>query len=100
MNRRLRKSVHMNISKLEAAVADIATRLEALRIEIETAKACRDPFATHIYQSRRRFREEVRTDNKGGKHTERMVLQSYREAQRFGFEGSMDDWYRVLRCHK
>ena len=57
-------------------------------------KAERDPLASHIYVSRRHYRNV--NDTKSGKRREVTARLSFQTACDLGFRGSLDEWNRLM----
>jgi len=57
-------------------------------------KAERDPLASHIFVSRRDYRNV--NDTKDGKRCEMNPHLSFNTACELGFRGSLDDWERLM----
>jgi hypothetical protein len=59
-----------------------------------TAKAEHNPLASHIFVSRRRYRNIE--DTKSGKRREMTALSSFNIACDLRFRGSLDEWERLM----
>ncbi len=57
-------------------------------------KTERDPLASHIFVSRRDYRNV--NDTKGGKRREMNAHLSFNPACKLGFRGSLDEWERLM----
>jgi hypothetical protein len=57
-------------------------------------KAEQDPLASHIFVSRRNYRNV--NDTKSGKRRETMARLSFNTACDLGFRGSLDEWQRLM----
>jgi hypothetical protein len=57
-------------------------------------KAEHDPLASHIFVSRRNYRNA--NDTKSGKRRETMARLSFNTATELGFRGSLDEWNRLM----
>ena len=62
--------------------------------EIAAMKAEHDPLASHIFVSRRRYRNAA--DTKSGKRREMTARLSFNTACELGFRGSLDEWNRLM----
>ena len=71
--------LHLALQKLTEAIREVENELAAMKAE-------RDPLASHIFVSRRRYRSAH--DNKGGKHREVAARLSYNPACELGLRGS------------
>ena len=79
--------LHHALQKLSEAILDVENELAAM-------KADHDPLASHIFVSRRHYRNAH--DTKGGKRREVTARLSYNEACAIGFRGSFDEWERLM----
>jgi hypothetical protein len=61
---------------------------------IEEMQRDHDPLASHIFVSRRQYRNAHET--KGGKRREVAARISYNEACALGFRGGFDEWERLM----
>jgi hypothetical protein len=75
------------LARLRIAISDVETELGVLRAE-------RDPLASHIFVSRRRYRKAH--DTKGGKRREVNARLSFNTAVELGFRGSLHEWERLM----
>jgi hypothetical protein len=57
-------------------------------------KAEHDPLASHIFVSRRNYRNV--NDTKSGRRRETMARLSFDAACELGFRGSRDEWERLM----
>jgi hypothetical protein len=57
-------------------------------------RAEHDPLASHIFISRRHYRNV--NDTKGGKRREMNARVSFNTACELGFPGSLDEWKRLM----
>ncbi len=57
-------------------------------------KAGHDPLASHIFVSRRYYRNV--NDTKSGKRRETIARLSFNTACELGFRGSLDEWERLM----
>ena len=73
--------------KLTEAILEVENELAAM-------KADHDPLASHIFVSRRHYRNAH--DTKGGKRREVVARISYNEACELGFRGSFGEWERLI----
>src|SRR6266566_5125541 len=74
------------LERLTAAIRDVESELAAMKTE-------HDPLASHIFVSRRHYRNV--TDTKSGKRREMMARLSFNTACELGFLGSLDEWERL-----
>jgi septal ring factor EnvC (AmiA/AmiB activator) len=75
------------LQRLSAAIRDVETELTGLESE-------RDALASHIFVSRRRYRNAK--DTKSGKRSEINARLSFNTACELGFRGSLDEWERLM----
>jgi hypothetical protein len=75
------------LKRLTAAIRDVETELAAMKAE-------HDPLASHIFISRRHFRNAK--DTKSGKRREISARLSFNTACELGFRGSFDEWKRLM----
>jgi hypothetical protein len=75
------------LERLTAAIRDVETELAAM-------KAAHDPLASHIFISRRHYRNAK--DTKSGKRHEINARLSFNTACELGFRGSLDEWERLM----
>ena len=68
-------------------IRDVETELAAMKAE-------HDPLASHIFISRRHYRNAK--DTKGGKRREMNARLSFNTACELGFRGSLDEWERLM----
>jgi hypothetical protein len=65
-----------------------------VEFELAAMKAEHDPLASHIFVSRRSYRNV--NDTKSGKRREMMARLSFNTACELGFRGSLDEWERLM----
>ena len=75
------------LDRLTAAIRDVEAELAAVDGE-------HDPLASHIFISRRHYRNA--SDTKGGKRREVNARLSFNTACELGFRGSLDEWERLM----
>jgi len=75
------------LERLTAAIRDVESELAAMKAE-------QDPLASHIFVSRRYYRNV--NDTKSGKRREMMARLSFNTACELGFRGSLDEWQRLM----
>src|SRR5438874_9666986 len=76
----------VRISLRRAAIRDVESELAAMKAE-------HDPLASHIFVSRRHYRND--NDMKSGKRREMNARPSFNSACKLGFRGSLDEWERL-----
>jgi hypothetical protein len=75
------------LERLAAAIRDVESELAAMKTE-------HDPLASHIFVSRRHYRNV--SDTKSGKRREMTALSSFNTACELGFRGRLDEWERLM----
>jgi hypothetical protein len=75
------------LERLTAAIRDVESELAAMKAE-------QDPLASHIFVSRRHYRNI--NDTKSGKRREMMARLSFNTACELGFRGNLDEWQRPM----
>jgi hypothetical protein len=75
------------LERLTAAIRDVESELAAMKAE-------QDPLASHIFISRRSYRNL--NDTKSGKRREMTARLSFNTACELGFRGSLDEWERLM----
>jgi hypothetical protein len=79
--------LHDALQKLNEAIREVENELAAM-------KADHDPLASHIFVSRRNYRNA--NDTKSGKRREVKARVSFNTACELGFRGSLDEWERLM----
>lgn len=87
MNRIRSRQFHDALENLTKAIREV----EAV---VETIHAEHDPLASHIFISRRQYRNA--NDTKGGKRHQTNARLSFNTACELGFRGSLDEWERLM----
>ena len=78
--------LHDALGRLTVAIRDVESELAAMKAE-------HDPLASHIFVSRRNYRNV--NDTKSGKRREMTAL-SFNTACELGFRGGLDEWERLM----
>jgi hypothetical protein len=81
------RQLHNALEKLTKAIREVEAAVETMRAE-------HDPLASHIFLSRRHYRNA--NDTKGGKRREINAQLSFNTARELGFRGSLDEWERLM----
>ncbi len=84
----------VGIARLQDTLERLAKALRDVEIELAAMKAEHDPLASHIFISRRQYRNAK--DTKGGKHREINARLSFNTACELGFCGSLNEWERLM----
>src|SRR6266850_3247277 len=87
LNRMRSRQLHDTLEKLTKAIREVEAVIETMRTE-------HDPLASHIFISRRHYRNAH--DTKGGKRREINARLSFNTACELGFRGSLDEWQRLM----
>ena len=87
LNRMRSRQLHDALEKLTKAMREVEAVVETMRAE-------HDPLASHIFVSRRHYRNAK--DTKGGKRREINARLSFNTACELGFRGSLDEWERLM----
>ena len=81
------RQLHEALEKLTKAIREVEAVVETMRAE-------HDPLASHIFISRRHYRNAK--DTKEGKRGEINARLSFDTACELGFRGSLDEWERLM----
>jgi hypothetical protein len=83
----------MRASRLQDALEQLTAAIRDVESELAAMKAEHDPLASHIFVSRRYYRNV--NDPKSGKRREMTGRSSFNTACELGFRGSLDEWERL-----
>ena len=84
----------MRPNRLQNALTALGDAMREVNAAIEEMRREHDPLASHIFVSRRHYRNAH--DTKGGKRREVAARLSYGEACALGFRGNFDEWERLM----
>jgi hypothetical protein len=84
----------MGFARLQEALERLTKAMRDVETEVAAMKAEHDPLASHIFMSRRHFRNA--NDTKSGKRRETNARLSFDTACELGFRGSLDEWERLM----
>ena len=84
----------MRPNRLQNALATLGDAMLEVNAAIEEMRRDHDPLASHIFISRRHYRNAH--DTKGGKRREVAARLSYDEACALGFRGGFGAWERLM----
>jgi hypothetical protein len=84
----------MGVAHLQGALERLTAAIRDVESELAAMKAEHDPLASHIFISRRHYRNA--NDTKGGKRRETNARLSFNKACELGFHGSLDEWERLM----
>ena len=84
----------MRVARLQSALERLSAAIHDVQTELAAMEAEHDPLASHIFVSRRHYRNA--SDTKGGKRREMNARLNFDAACELGFRGSLDEWQRLL----
>jgi len=84
----------MRAARLQDALERLSLAIREVESELSAMKAEHDPLASHIFISRRHYRNV--NDTKSGKRRETNARLSFDTACELGFRGSLDEWARLM----
>ena len=84
----------MRAARLQEALERLTVAMRDVESELAAMKAEHDPLASHIFVSRRHYRNV--NDTKSGKRREITARLSFNTACEIGFRGSLDEWERLM----
>ena len=84
----------IRVARLQNALDRLSASIRDVEAELAAMDAEHDPLASHIFISRRHYRNAH--DTKGGKRREINARLSFNTACELGFRGSLDEWERLM----
>jgi hypothetical protein len=84
----------MRAARFQEALERLTAAIRDLESEVAAMKAEHDPLASHIFVSRRHYRNV--SDTKSGKRRETTARLSFHTACELGFRGSLNEWQRLM----
>ena len=84
----------MRSRQLHDALEQLTKVIHEVEAVLQTMRAEHDPLASHIFISRRQYRNV--NDTKGGKRRQVNARLSFNTACELGFRGSLDEWERLM----
>ena len=84
----------MRSRQLNDALEKLTKAIREVEAVVETVRAEHDPLASHIFISRRHYRNA--NDTKSGKRREINARLSFNTACELGFHGSLEEWERLM----
>ena len=84
----------MRGTRLQEALKGLTAAIREVESELAAMKAEHDPLASHIFVSRRHYRNV--NDTKSGKRRDMNARLSFNTACELGFRGSLDEWERLM----
>jgi hypothetical protein len=93
LSRILQRTNTMRVARFQSALERLSAAIRDVETEVTAMKAEHDPLASHIFISRRHYRNAK--DTKGGKRREINARLSFNTACELGFRGSLGEWVRL-----
>jgi len=84
----------MHAGRLHDALHKLNEAIREVENEVAAMKADHDPLVSHVFVSRRNYRNA--NDTKSGKRREVNARVSFNTACELGFRGSLDEWERLM----
>ena len=84
----------MRATRLQDALERLTAAIRGVESELAAMKAEHDPLASHIFVSRRHYRNV--NDTRSGKRRDMTARLSFNTACELGFRGSLDEWERLM----
>jgi hypothetical protein len=84
----------MRAARLQEALKRLTAAIHDVDSELAAMKAEHDPLASHIFISRRHYRNAK--DTKGGKRRDINARLSFNTACELGFRGSLGEWEQLM----
>ena len=84
----------MRATRLQDALERLTAAIRDVESEVTAMKSEHDPLASHIFVSRRHYRNV--DDTKSGKRREMTARLSFNTACELGFRGGLDEWQRLI----
>ena len=84
----------MHPGRLHRALEKLSEAIREVENAVAEMKADHDPLASHIFVSRRQYRQAH--DTKSGKRREVNARLSFQTACELGFRGSLAEWERLM----
>ena len=84
----------MRAACLQNALERLTSAIRDVETELATMKAEHDPLASHIFISRRHYRNA--NDTKSGKRRDTNAQLSFNTACELGFRGNLHEWERLM----
>jgi hypothetical protein len=84
----------VGIGRLQEALERLTKAIRDVETAVAAMKAEHDPLASHIFISRRHYRNA--NDTKSGKRRETNARLSFNTACELGFRGNLGEWERLM----
>ena len=81
---------------LQTALKALGNAIRETESILEVMRTEHDPLASHIFVSRRQYRNIP--DTKSGKRTAMAARFGWQKALELGFRGSLDEWERLMEA--
>ena len=81
-------------NRLQNALAALCEAMREVNAAIEEMRRDHDPLASHIFVSRRNYRNVH--DTKSGKRSDAAARLSWQSACELGFRGTLGEWERLM----
>ena len=88
----------MQANRLQNALKTLSEAIEGVNAAVEEMRSEHDSLASHIFVSRRQYRNIP--DTKSGKRSETAARLSWQTACELGFRGSLGEWERLMGAAK
>ena len=86
----------MRAARLQDALERLTAAIRNVESELAAMKTEHDPLASHIFVSRRNYRNA--NDTKSDKRREMTARLSFNTACELGFRGRLDEWERLIEA--
>ena len=84
----------MRATRLENALERLIAAIRDVETELAAMKAEHDPLASHIFISRRHYRNT--SEVKSGKRRDLNARLSFNTARELGFRGRLEEWESLM----
>ena len=84
----------MQLNQLQTALKRLGEAIRETEFVLEKMRAEHDPLASHIFVSRRQYRNMP--DTKSGKRSETAARLGWQTACELGFRGTLGEWERLM----
>jgi hypothetical protein len=81
-------------NRLQKALKTLSEAIEGVNAAVEEMRSEHDPLASHVFVSRRQYRNIP--DTKSGKRSETAARLSWQKACELGYRGSLAEWERLM----
>jgi hypothetical protein len=84
----------VHADRLATALTNLSNAIVEVETLVSEMRSHRDPLASHIYGTRRTYRNL--NDTKTGKRHAMLARTSWQRAYELGFPGNLADWERLI----